>query len=198
MGKFAVTQAQYQAVMGKNPSFFEGEKSPVEQVSWHDAIAFCQKLSEKTGKHYRLPSEAEWEYACRTRTTTPFHFGSTLTPELANYRCEAVYDRGIKGESVGETTPVGSFGVANAFGLFDMHGNVWEWCLDHWHSNYEDAPIDGGAWLTDEKDATRLLRGGSWNYSPRNCRSAVRNLSSPDTRDINFGFRVVYPAARTL
>ncbi len=123
MGKFEVTQEQYQQIMGKNPSNFKGLKLPVEQVSWNDAVEFCQKLSQKTGRKYRLPSEAEWEYACRAGTTTPFHFGATITSELANYYGTDVYASESKGESRGQTTNVGTF-PPNAFGLYDMHGNV--------------------------------------------------------------------------
>ena len=198
MGKYPVTQAQYQAIMGNNPSLFKGSNRPVECVSWDNAVAFCEKLSQITGKTYRLPSEAEWEYACRAGTTTPFHFGETITTDLANYNGNYTYGQEPKGVYRRETTEVGSFGVANNFGLYDMHGNVWEWCQDNWHSNYEGAPIDGSAWLGIEKNTnTRLLRGGSWNYLPGNCRSAYRgNDLLGNYNDI--GFRVVCSgAART-
>jgi formylglycine-generating enzyme required for sulfatase activity len=176
MGRYPVTQAQYQAVMGKNPSNFteNGANCPVEQVSWHDAVAFCQKLSQQTGREYRLPSESEWEYACRAGTATPFHFGETITPDLANYEKY-------------ETTPVGR-SPANAFGLHDMHGNVWEWCEDHYHDSYEGAPSDGSAWTGG--NGTRLLRGGSWLSDPRNCRSAYRYHDYPGYRSDAIGFRV--------
>ena len=198
MGKYPVTQAQYQAIMGNNPSLFKGSNRPVECVSWDNAVAFCEKLSQITGKTYRLPSEAEWEYACRAGTTTPFHFGETITTDLANYNGNYTYGQEPKGVYRRETTEVGSFGVANNFGLYDMHGNVWEWCQDNWHSNYEGAPIDGSAWLGIEKNTnTRLLRGGSWHYLPGNCRSAYRgNDLLGNNNDI--GFRVVCSgAART-
>jgi eukaryotic-like serine/threonine-protein kinase len=147
MGRFTVTQAQWQAVMRNNPSRFNfGENRPVENVSWNDAQAFCKKFSQQTGRTYRLPSEAEWEYACRAGTTTPFHFGPTLTPELANYNGGYSYGSGPKGQYRQQTTPVGSF-AANGFGLHDMHGNVWEWCLDHWHDDYNGAPTDERAWV---------------------------------------------------
>jgi formylglycine-generating enzyme required for sulfatase activity len=142
MGKFQVTQVQWKAVatltkvnrdLKPEPSKFKGDNRPVEQVSWYDAIEFCDRLSRKTGKPYRLPSEAEWEYACRAGTTTPFHFGETITSELANYNANYTYGAGVKGIYREQTTPVGSFGVANSFGLYDMHGQVWEWCADHWH-----------------------------------------------------------------
>ncbi|TAF50831.1 MAG: tetratricopeptide repeat protein, partial [Oscillatoriales cyanobacterium] len=142
LGKYAITQEQWQAVMGNNPSGFKGEKRPVENVSWNDAVSFCQKLSEKTGKTYRLPSEAEWEYACRAGTTTAFHFGETITPDLVNYDGNNPYGSAPKGLYRQETTPVGSF-PPNGFGLYDMHGNVWEWCADPWHGSYNGAPSDG-------------------------------------------------------
>ena len=198
MGKYPVTQAQYQAIMGNNPSLFKGSNRPVECVSWDNAVAFCEKLSQITGKTYRLPSEAEWEYACRAGTTTPFHFGETITTDLANYNGNYTYGQEPKGVYRRETTEVGSFGVANNFGLYDMHGNVWEWCQDNWHSNYEGAPIDGSAWLGIEKNTnTRLLRGGSWLNVPACCRSASRNDGNL-AYDLNIGFRVVCSgAART-
>ncbi|MDJ0677530.1 MAG: bifunctional serine/threonine-protein kinase/formylglycine-generating enzyme family protein, partial [Calothrix sp. MO_167.B42] len=132
MGRYEVTQAQYQAIMGKNPSNFKGEKRPVERVSWNDAVEFCQHLSQKTGRTYRLPSEAEWEYACRAGTTTPFYFGETITTDLVNYNRNYPYGSAPKGEYREQTTDVGKF-PPNAFGLYDMHGNVWEWCQDTWH-----------------------------------------------------------------
>ena len=188
MGKYPVTQAQYQAIMGANPSYFKGSNRPVEKVSWKNAVTFCEKLSQKIGKSYRLPSEAEWEYACRARTTTPFHFGDTITTDLANYN-----------GNYKETTEVGSFGVANNFGLYDMHGNVWEWCQDSWHSSYKGAPTDGSAWLdTEENTNLKLLRGGSWCYNPDYCRSAFRDPYNLDDLNFNIGFRVVCSgAART-
>ena len=198
MGKFAVTQAQYQAIMGNNPSNFKGEKRPVEQVSWNDATEFCQKLTEKTGRTYRLPSEAEWEYACRAGTTTPFHFGETITTKLANYNGTNTYANEPKGEYRQETIEVGSF-PRNAFGLCDMHGNVWEWCQDTWHDNYNGAPTDGSAWIENGNDPRRVLRGGSWLLNPALCRSAYRLLNFPDDDTYGFGLRVVCGVApRTL
>ncbi|MEB3179357.1 MAG: formylglycine-generating enzyme family protein [Nostocaceae cyanobacterium] len=141
---------------------------------------------------YRLPSEAEWEYACRAGSSTPFHFGQTITSELANYNADETYGAGVKGTSRRGTTDVGHFGVANGFGLYDMHGNVWEWCLDHWHRNYEGAPRDGSAWLNDNNNDNRLLRGGSWFGNPELCCSAYRKNSYPDFDSYyDFGFRVV-------
>jgi formylglycine-generating enzyme required for sulfatase activity len=203
LGKYAVTQAQWEAVMGNNPSRFKGSNRPVEQVSWRDATEFCQKLSERTGRSYRLPSEAEWEYACRAGTTTPFHFGETITTDLVNFwgyfsisyvgGPEIVY----RGEFPGETTDVGSFEVANAFGLYDMHGNVFEWCEDHWHNNYEGALTDGSTWLSEnDDDSHSIARGGSWDYITRECRSAYRHRDFPFQDDV-IEFRVVCVAPRT-
>jgi formylglycine-generating enzyme required for sulfatase activity len=198
MGKYPVTQAQYQAIMGTNPSLFKGSNRPVECVSWDNAVAFCEKLSQKTGKNYRLPSEAEWEYACRAGTTTPFYFGKTISTDLANYDGNYTYGGGAKGVYREETTEVGIF-PANPFGLYDMCGNVWEWCQDNRHSNYEGAPTDGSAWLGIEKNTnTRLLRGGSWFNEPGYCRSAFRCYYDLDRFDFHIGFRVVCSgAART-
>jgi formylglycine-generating enzyme required for sulfatase activity len=156
-------------------------------------------LSQHTGRDYRLPSEAEWEYACRAGTQTPFYFGETITTDLANYRGTRVYGRGKKGEYREKTTDVGSF-PANGFGLFDMHGNVWEWCADDWHGNYEGAPDDGSAWIDNEDrtKADKLLRGGSWLYVPRGCRSAIRVRRRPDVTYRNLGYRVACAVARTF
>jgi formylglycine-generating enzyme required for sulfatase activity len=196
IGRYPVTQAQYEAVMGKNPSHFKGAKRPVEQVSWNDAQEFCKKLSQKTGRTYRLPSEAEWEYACRAKTTTPFHFGETMTSALANYDATVTYQSEPKGEYREQTTDVGIF-PANAFGLCDMHGNVWEWCEDIYHKNYEGAPTDGSAWNVGGESNIRVLRGGSWIYNPRVCRSAARSWYVAGIRYLYFGFRVVCSAPRT-
>jgi formylglycine-generating enzyme required for sulfatase activity len=217
MGKFLVTQAQWAAVaslpkvridLDGDPANFKGAKRPVERVSWYDAIEFCARLSNKTGKSYRLPSEAEWEYGCRAGTTTPFHFGETITTDLANYRgtdwtyegtvYKGNYGQAPKGAYREQTTDVGSFGVANAFGLYDMHGNVWEWCQDTWHENYNQAPIDGSAWLSEnDNQPRRMLRGGSWSHNPWYCRSAYRLRDAPDDRCNDIGFRVVVAPART-
>jgi len=205
MGKFVVTQAQYEAVMGKNPSRFKGNifstgaNRPVETISWNDAVDFCQKLSAKANRQFRLPSEAEWEYACRAGTTTPFYFGETISTDQANYNGNHIYGSGKKGECRLKPTDVGSF-LPNAFGLYDMHGNVWEWCLDHWHSSYEGAPTDGSAWIgkNAKENATRVLRGGSWNSDPVRCRSAYRYYLSPRVDYSSFGFRIVCSSPRTL
>ncbi|WP_346294286.1 formylglycine-generating enzyme family protein [Sphaerothrix gracilis] len=207
MARYPVTQAQWRFVAGlpqkeiklaPDPSNFEGDRRPVERVSWDEAVEFCQRLAEHTGRSYRLPSEAEWEYACRAGTTTPFHFGDTLTAKLANYDARETYSRGPKGDYRAETTPVDHFGIGNAFGLSDMHGNVREWCEDHWHSNYEGAPEDGSAWLMDNKEANRVSRGGSWYNAPWNCRSAYRYNLQPGNRPYNLGFRVVCSAPGSL
>ncbi|MGK7949056.1 MAG: SUMF1/EgtB/PvdO family nonheme iron enzyme [Xenococcaceae cyanobacterium] len=192
MGKFAVTQAQYQAVMGSNSSYFQGDNRPVKQVSWNDANEFCQKLSEKTGRNYRLPSEAEWEYACRAGTITPFHFGATLTSNLANYNANYTYQSEPEGEYRQETTEVGIF-PPNAFGLYDMHGNVWEWCEDDWHDNYNGAPSDGSVWRS--RSNIKVVWGGSWHEYPRNCRSANRYRLNPAPRYNDIGLRVVCSSA---
>ena len=187
MGKFPVTQAQWQAVaafgkinidLNPNPSNFKGANRPVEKVSWDDAVEFCARLSKKTGKIYRLPSEAEWEYACRGGTTTPFYFGETITKDLATYGW------------VFGTADVGKF-PANPFGLFDMHGSICEWCEDVYNENYQDAPRDGSAWLTGRNNYKKLLRGGSWHDDAWNCRCAVRDWNAHADRSSHVGFRVV-------
>jgi formylglycine-generating enzyme required for sulfatase activity len=200
MGKYPLTQAQYQAIMGKNPAYFKGNNRPVENVSWDDAVLFCQKLSQRTGKNYRLPSEAEWEYACRAGTKTPFSFGDNITTDLVNYNGNYPYKSAPKGKYREQTTDVGTFPPTfppNPFGLYDMHGNVWEWCEDDWHENYIDAPTDGSAWNSQSGSNTKLLRGGSWYYVAGDCRSANRFRDSRDYRDYYCGFRVV-SSFRTL
>jgi formylglycine-generating enzyme required for sulfatase activity len=196
MGKYPVTQAQWRVVasyprvkidLNPTPSKFEGVNLPVEQISWDEAVEFCQRLSAKTGRAYRLPSEAQWEYACRAGTTTPFVFGNTLNPDLANY----AYNNEPKGIYRETTTPVGTF-PANIVGLYDMHGNVWEWCEDYWHSDYKSAPTDGSSWLEKgpKSSATRVLRGGSWLFDPGWCRSAFRHNDAVGQRFDYIGFRV--------
>ena len=203
-------------------ALLEGETStdqrPVEWVSWRDAMEFCRRLNSRlgagAGRTYTLPSEAQWEYACRAGTTTPFAFGKTLTSELANYKASYTYEDGPKGNDREQTTPVGMF-PANAWGLQDMHGNVWEWCLDYWHVSYEGAPTDGSAWHIQETaldlgkgevspangvesrmedikmGLLRMLRGGSWGRDPRVCRSAYRSRLSWSDVGSGVGFRVV-------
>ena len=215
MGKYVVTQGQWKAIASRtdlkvkldlelDPSRFkepykdiDRRNRPVERVSWFEAVEFCKRLSKLTGRNYRLPSEAEWEYACRAGTTTPFYFGETITTELVNYRGNYTYGNGPKGEYRQQTIPVGQF-PANAFGLYDMHGNVWEWCADEWHDNYAGAPIDGSVWLNEDKNIS-LLRGGSWANSPYDCRSAIRSTyTRRDVHTFNTGFRVVCDGGRTL
>ena len=198
MAKYPITQAQWQAIMGNNRSSFKGANRPVDCVTWHGAQEFCQRLSQKTGKTNRLPSEAEWEYACRAQTTSPFHFGETITADLANYDARNTYGNGPKGTYRKQTTDVGSF-PPNAFGLYDMHGNVWEWCADPWHENYTGAPDDGSVWESGGNTLYRVIRGGSSGSNPRVCRSANRLGAAPGSRDWDYGFRVVsLPAAWTL
>lgn len=220
MGKFQVTQAQWRVVAGwprvnrelkPEPSYFPKNKRrdkgdddrPVEQVSWEEAVEFCARMSAKTGRDYRLPSEAEWEYACRAGTDTPFAFGETITPEFVNYNGQYPYGEAPKGKYREETVPVGSLGAtkkgelnaANAFGLYDMHGNVWEWCEDIWHDNYQQAPDNGSAWLSGGGSTYRVVRGGSWSNYGYICRSADRLNNLPgDLRLVNIGFRVVVSA----
>jgi formylglycine-generating enzyme required for sulfatase activity len=225
LGQTPITQAQWRAVaewkrLGNEPvdrwpesldpdpvakltfpERFRGEQRPVVNVSWFDAQAFCQRLALRTGKNYTLPSEAQWEYACRAGTTTPFHYGATISTELGNYNSRKVYGDGEKGEYRQQTTDVASF-PANPWGLHDMHGNVWEWCADYWHDSYEEAPNDRRAWVGGDVDQNqnvnkikvsvnwRLLRGGSWFYNPRYCRSACRANYPPGHQGFNFGFRV--------
>ena len=220
--RFVANLPQEQRELNPNPAN-NGDDHPVVNVSWQDAMEFCARLSRYTGRNYRLPSEAEWEYACRSviseestlaewneKYNQPFHFGETITGELANYHASSTYAEEPKGEYREKTIPVGQF-HPNAFGLYDMHGNVWEWCLDPWHDNYDGAPNDGRVWdegkeelsediltnlnilLQDERD--HVIRGGSWDYDPRYCRSAYRDLY--DIPDGYFGFRVVCVPPRT-
>ena len=224
MGRYPITQAQWRIVAGweeqaertleSDPSDFKEDydeeierwQRPVENISWEDAVEFCKRLSKKTKREYRLPTEAEWEYACRAGTTTPFHFGETISTELANYRgtdweyegkvYPGNYGRGSKGIFRKQTTPVGYFKVANNFGLSDMHGNVWEWCEDDWHENYQDAPTDGSAWLSEES-TIKVARSGSWGGLPEYCRSASRFSATRDDRDNFIGFRVVCVVPKT-
>ena len=203
MAKYPVTQEQWKAVaqlpqiereLELDPSRFKGDNLPVERVSWNDAVEFGERLSKHTGKEYRLPSEAEWEYACRAGTTTPFHFGETITTDLANYRGIYTYANEPKGKYRERTTPVGSF-PPDAFGLYDMHGLVWELCADTWHENYQGAPNDGSARVSGS-GITFVVRGGSWSYNPLYCRSAIRLGTARDNRGIGIGFRVVCVAPR--
>ena len=193
MGKYEVTQAQWQAVMGNNPSDFKGADRPVEQVSWNDAQAFLQTLnaawaSSQSPIQFRLPSEAEWEYAARAGTQTTYYFGDDSS-QLGDY---AWFEgnSGHKTHSVGQKLP-------NAWGLYDMHGNVWEWCADTWHDNYNGAPTDGSAWGSFGDGEAKLLRGGSWNCNSNACRSAYRLRLGTGFQLNNDGFRVVAVLLRT-
>lgn len=223
LGKYPVTQAQWQAVaalpqversLNPNPAHFKGADLPVEQVTWYEAVEFCARLNRKTGREYRLPSEAEWEYACRAiaatkfdlsqaalkytedreiskaQATKPFHFGDAIVSDVANYDGNYTYRSGIRGSYRQQTTPVGSFGVANAFGLYDLHGNIWEWCADSWHSNYKGAPTDGSVWEFGGDDSHRMLRGGAWYCIPKLCRSAQRHWERADNGGSGIGFRI--------
>ena len=204
MGRYPITQTQYEEIMEANPAVkydadrFVNSNKPVIGVTWHDAVEFCQRIAQLTERPYRLPSEAEWEYACRAGTSTPFYFGKTLTTEVANYDGNYTYVNGPEGEYRNKTTPVNHFGFANAFGLCDMHGNVLEWCQDYWHDNYDGAPTDGSAWLKGGDESLRVLRGGSWDYNPGNCRSAYRDGFEPDIDNNFIGFRVVCSAPSTF
>ena len=207
MSKYPITQAQWEAVaalpqvnysLKRNPSYFNfnGINRPVEQVSWDDAVEFCDRLALKTGRLYRLPSEAEWEYAARAGTTTPFHFGETITTDLANYNGNCFYASESRGTYREQTTDVGSF-PPNAFGLYDMHGLVWEWCADSWRWNYYLAQSDGRVWIDDKDRNLRPLRGGAWCYAPVFCRSAFRYSYLSGVRSSIIGFRVVVASAKT-
>ena len=189
MGKYEITQAEWQAVMGNNPSFFKGcDNCPVEQVSRDDAIAFIARLNaQNDGFTYRLPTEAEWEYACRAGTTTDFAFGDSINSAQANFDGNFPYGKAAKGVYRKKTTPVGSF-QPNAFGLYDMHGNVWEWCQDEYHDNYNGAPTDGSAWMSDRPRVFWLSRGGDWYYHGRNVRSANRQFNGVEHSRDYFGY----------
>jgi formylglycine-generating enzyme required for sulfatase activity len=188
LGKYPLTQAQYQAIMGDNPSLFKGLNRPVEKVSWDMAQVFCQKLSEKVGHKFSLPSESQWEYACRAGTTTPFYCGETITTDFANYDGRHLYGEEPEGVYRKETTNVGSF-PRNAFGLYDMYGNVQEWCEDSWHKNYIGHPNDGSVWMAEDNQV-KVLRSGSWINNPFVCRSSSRNYSGSTYIYHHIGFRV--------
>ncbi|QSV67708.1 MAG: SUMF1/EgtB/PvdO family nonheme iron enzyme [Aphanizomenon flos-aquae DEX188] len=196
IGKYQLTQLQYQTIMGTNPSYFKGDNRPVEGVGWEDAVKFCQKLNHRTLGNYRLPSEAEWEYACRAGTKTPFHFGDNVTTDLVNYNGNYPYPSAPKGKYREQTTDVGIF-PPNAFGLYDMHGNVWEWCEDERHENYINAPTDGSSWQSRISLGQKVLRGGCWHDYARYCRSACRLKSPCCSRNYFYGFRVVLSPSRS-
>ena len=209
IGKYPVTQQQWEAVsqlpqiersLKSKPSSFSDNipgnishyQLPVEKVSWYDAVEFCARLSKKIGRNYRLPSEAEWEYAARAQTNTPFYFGDTITGDLANYDAHYTYASEPQGHNRKQTTPVGQF-PPNSFGLYDIHGNVWEWCADNWHDSYMGVPTDSNPWITGGNKERSPLRGGSWLVNPTFCRSAYRFQFMLGKAYINFsiGFRVV-------
>ncbi|MDV3351280.1 SUMF1/EgtB/PvdO family nonheme iron enzyme [Leptothoe sp. LEGE 181152] len=203
IGKYPVTQEQWQYIasmpkvskdLEPKPSAFEGKTHPVECVSWYDAKEFCQRLTQATGISYRLPTEAEWEYACRAKRTSPFYFGPTIASNLANYNGKETYCMEQKGKYRKQTTSVGSF-YPNRWGIYDMHGNVWEWCLDHWHSNYGEKPENlkqngNTPWISLNENTDRILRGGSWKNFPRRCRAAHRFRHQPGVKLNCFGFRI--------
>lgn len=197
LGKYPVTNAQWRAVarlpkinleLEPDNSKFKGANMPVTWVRWIDALEFCARLTKKTGRRYRLPSEAEWEYACRAGTITPFAFGETITSDIVNFDGKHQCELSLKGLTYGCATPVGSLGVANAFGLYDMHGNVWEWCQDSFQGNYVGAPSDGRAWEVEE--GSRVCRGGCWSSELMECRSTSRIFAS-EYEGNRMGFRIV-------
>ncbi|AFY70342.1 Sulphatase-modifying factor protein [Thalassoporum mexicanum PCC 7367] len=199
MSKYPITQAQWSAVaalprvnreLDPTPSYFQGHNLPVENISWLDAVEFCDRLSHSTNRHYQLPSESQWEYACRAGTKTPFHVGETISSQFADYVGTYTYKAEHSGTYRQSTTPVGSFS-ANAFGLYDMHGNVWEWCADSWHANYRGAPNHGQAWTRNQRSQLRTVRGGGWLDTPNRIRSASRSGYLETALNRTIGFRVV-------
>lgn len=194
LGAYAVTFEDYERFCDdtkrtkpEDEAWGRGRR-PVINVSWEDAQAHCAWLSKQTGRAYRLPSETEWEYTCRAGTATPFHFGATITTDQANFNGNHTYNGSAKGQYRKQTAPVGSF-PPNAFGLYDMQGNVWEWCQDTWQNSYQGVPTDGSAWeVGGEK--FRVLRGGSWGDDPGYCRAASGKYGAPVYRNRDVGFRV--------
>ncbi|MGC9526182.1 MAG: formylglycine-generating enzyme family protein [Limnospira sp.] len=214
MSRYAITQKQWRAIanlpklaieLDPDRSQYNGENRPAEWVTWFDAIEFCARLSQLTNRTYRLPSEAEWEYACRAGTATPFYYGETITTDIVNFYGDFSDGEAPKGVVRKGTAPVGSF-PPNAFGLYDTHGNVWEWCADPWNNDYQGAPKNGRVW-DEEKSGDRyqdylvylndliadnrfrVLRGGSWDVQLQDCRSAIRLRNIPTGRS-NYGFRI--------
>lgn len=199
MSKHPITQSQWAAVaalpklqrdLNPLPSYFRGGDLPVESVSWLDAVEFCDRLTQKTGRQYQLPSEAQWEYACRAGTKTPFSTGETITSQMADYVGTYTYNAEVAGEYRQSTTPVGKFSH-NAFGLQDMHGNVWEWSADYWHDDYRGAPTNGKPWEQARRSAMRTVRGGGWLDAPQKIRSASRSGYLETALNRTIGFRVV-------
>lgn len=198
MSKFPITQLQWRIVslfprinrpLKTNPSFYKGDNLPVEKVSWLDAQEFCQRLSQYTQRNYRLPTESQWEYACRGNTKTSFFFGDTITPDFANYNNQSNDNQNLS-KIDKKTTPVDNF-YPNAFGLYDCHGNVWEWCEDHYGTNYIHKPKNGSAFYNSISSQPRVVRGGSWSLSSDYCRSAKRGNYAPDSTYNFIGFRIV-------
>jgi len=189
MSVHPVTQEQWQDVRGNNPSCFKGERNlPVENVSWEDCHEFIRILRKGDKNLYRLPTEAEWEFACRAASPTPFSFGNTITTAQANYDGNHTYGNGKKGEYREKTTPVGNFSE-NAWRLFDTHGNVWEWCEDRYGEYPQGDTTDPKGPSTGDY---RVLRGGSWNTFPERCRSASRNYAEPEYCNHDIGFRLCF------
>lgn len=190
MSKYEITQKQYLAIMKYHKGLqFVGDQLPVDNIEWHEASTFIEKLSQQTKLNFRLPTEAEWEYACRAGTETPFYTGKTIGPDQANYDCKSTYMGGPQGSPYGETRPVGSY-PPNAFGLYDMSGNVCEWCSDWYDDDYykfspEDAPQG------PHKGRTKVVRGGAWSQNPDKLRSADRRGRNPKSDRENIGFRIV-------
>lgn len=181
MSQYLVTQALWYSITGKNPSFFKGKNKPVEQVSWYDVQEFLEALTERTQKQYRLPTEAEWEFAA---------IGGLYAQNLNFSGSDKLKEVGWYSlNSNGQTRPVG-LKLPNELGLYDMSGNIWEWCADHWHGNYEDAPVDGSAWIAGGDKQRRVVRGGSWGYSDYDCRPSNRDRNIADDRSSYIGFRI--------
>jgi uncharacterized protein (TIGR02996 family) len=194
MGIHPVTQAQWKAVTGTEPSHFKGPNRPVVQVSWDDCQEFCEKLTGllKGKVTVRLPTEAEWEYACRAGTTTEFWFGNVINPDLANYDGNYRWNGSPKGKYREQTTDVGTVGSKNPWGLFDLHGNVWEWCQDAWDEEYYSKSPGKDPICTNDQITARVLRGGSLCDLPYGCRSAFRRWLERDCRYDNVGCRVCF------
>ncbi len=199
IGRTEITQAQWAQVaewpkvqigLNPEPSFFRGKNRPVEQVRWDEAIEFCARLSARTGRAYRLPSEGEWEYGCRAGTLTPFHFGETISAEVANFDATFPWGHTNPGTRRQQTYDAGSTDAANGFGLLDMHGNVQEWCMDPWHPNYEGSPSGASVWETDGDSTYRVVRGGSYLSAAAFCRCSSRARKEFDRQFSDTGFRV--------
>jgi formylglycine-generating enzyme required for sulfatase activity len=190
MSRCLITQEQWKAIAGKLPPCrFKGDNLPVERISWEDAQKFCKRLSKKTKRNYHLPSETQWEYACRAGTSTPFSFGETITTEIVNFNGEHRFRNEPRGV-YGHVTTAGGIFPPNAFGLYDMHGNLWEWCADNWLDDYTSTPRDNSSYQS--KDSRyRVARGGSWHEPPGLCRSASRLRVLESDADEVMGLRVV-------